>query len=76
MLSFGIAYNFVIDKHFLDKYNCTVWSFDPSMVRVPGDYRQGPKHRFFYEGIGAVDGRHQGESTLYGDRKTGKAQTR
>ena len=29
VLSFGIAYNFVIDRHFLDKYNCTVWSFDP-----------------------------------------------
>ena len=66
VVSFGIAYDFQIDNYFLNQMGCEVWSFDPSMKKVDGDYKQGPKHRFFYQGIGDHDGTHLGASTLYG----------
>ncbi|CAD7948575.1 unnamed protein product [Amoebophrya sp. A25] len=65
VLSFGIAYDFTIDKHFLSK-GCHVWSFDPSMRKTAGDYSLGSNHKFSYIGIGSSDGRHMGASTLYG----------
>ncbi len=52
-----------IDNYFLNEWGCEVWSFDPSMKKVVGDYKQGPKHKFFYQGIGDHDGQHVGAST-------------
>jgi len=71
VLSFGIAYEFDIDRHFW-KQGCFVDSYDPSMTKNGPDTKQyvlGPRHRFFLVGAGIVDGKHpQSErNTLYGN---------
>lgn len=69
---FGVGYDFAIDRYFLDQ-GCDVWSFDPSMRPVPGDYQQGSKHQFFYVGVGNRDvgNRDTGVSMVEADKDRG-----
>jgi hypothetical protein len=69
VLSFGIDYDFSIDKYFWG-HGCFVDSYDPSMTKNGPNthqYELGPRHRFFLIGAGDTDGEHPitESNTLY-----------
>eukprot|EP01083_Nonionella_stella_P065238 170745_1 len=64
VLSFGIAYDFSFDDMMLEK-RCSVYSFDPSMKRA--NYTRHKNHKFYFQGIGNIDGKHTGATTLWGN---------
>lgn len=69
--SFGINYQWQFDDELYDA-GCSVYSFDPGM-----DYpsKRNDSHYFEAIGLGAYNGIHKGESTLYSRQNRYKVET-
>jgi FkbM family methyltransferase len=52
MYSFGINYQFGNEEHLRDRYNCTVYTFDPSMTKIERGYIQNVRPRIDFYRVG------------------------